>query len=245
MAPKTDSSKLDTILDQLKALGPMSQKLDDLQASIGSNRLEVDSLQFTVNQHEDRLAALEREMASQKDFLNSQQQQLRSLTVRLFNVPVSTGESANNFAELRSVVYERFLKPLFSEAKAKKTIAAIPPASSTFEACFRTYQQVSGKPPPPVIIELASRPIKIAAMSNRKALPLPTEEEKSSGISRFILVEDLTPDNHKALSAISKSKLTGKVWSVDGLIKFTLAAQPDSVKTVKSVYDLISAILKA
>ena len=244
MAPKSDSNKLDAILDQLKALGPMNQKLDDLQASLGSLREEVDSLQFTVNQHEDRLLSLEKEMVSQKDSSNAQQQQLRSLTVRLLNVPVSTGESTNNFADLRSSVYERFLKPLLAAAKAKNTIATIPPSTSTFEACFRPYQQVTGKPPPPVIIKLASRLIKTAIMSSRKALPLPSEDEKSAGISRFILVEDLTPDNHKALAAISKSKLTGKVWSVDGVIKFTLASQPDSVKTVKSVYDPIAKILK-
>ena len=243
MAPKTDSSKLDAILDQLKALGPMSEKIDDLHASLGSLQEEVNSLQFTVNQHEDRLAALERDMASQKEFANCQQQQLRSLTIRFLYIPVSTGEASNNFADLRSTIYDRFLKPLFTEAKSKKAIQSVPPSTSVFEACFHPYQPAPGKPPPPVIIKLASRQIKLAIMTNRKALPQPTEDEKAAGISRFILVEDLTPDSHRALSALSKSKLTGKVWSVDGAIKFTLATQPNTVKSVKSVFDPISKML--
>ena len=80
-------------------------------------------------------------------------------------------------------------------------------------------------------------------MKNKRELPKPTREETAAGITRFILIEDLTPDTHRALSALSKSKHTLKVWSVDGRIKFTKVDKPDTVMTVKSVYDPISKIL--
>lgn len=246
MAPKSDQ-KLDVIIEQLKALeqlGPMNDKLSDLHASLGTLREEVSSISFTVNQHEDRLLALERDMVAQKELANLQQQQLRSLTVRLLNVPSSLGEAANNFANLRELVFNRFLEPLLQLAREKGELSSLPLPSQVIESCFRPYAPSPGKQPPPVIIKLASRPLKIAIMKNRKGLPLPTQDETTSGITRFILVEDLTPDNHRVLAALSKSKLTAKVWSVDGLIKFTRASKPSEVVTVKSVFDPIDKYLK-
>ena len=81
-------------------------------------------------------------------------------------------------------------------------------------------------------------------MSNKKELPKPTAFETAAGVTRFILVEDLTPDNHRCLVALSKSKLTGKVWSVGGCIKYTMADKPDDVLPVKSVFDPITTILR-
>ena len=50
-------------------------------------------------------------------------------------------------------------------------------------------------------------------------------------------------DNHRALSALSKSKLTAKVWSVDGRIKFIRADKPNVIMTVKSVYDSVEKMI--
>lgn len=245
MPPKaTDNSKLDTIIDQLRALEPMRAKIDDLHASLVTLREEVGSVQFTVNQHEDRLTALEGDMLEQKAHANHQQQLLRSLTLRLLNVPVSTGEAANNFAHLRTTVYQRFISPTLKAAgDAPGTLSITPPQDTVIESCFRPYPPATGKLPPPVIIKLASKHLKILIMKNRKALPRPSQEETASGINRFILVEDLTPDNHRVLTALTKSKYTGKVWSVDGHIKFTLVDKPNEVRTVKSVFDPIEKIL--
>ena len=245
MAPKSDA-KMDLILEQLKQLDqltPMSLKIDELHNSMGSFKEELGCLSFTVQGHEDRLVALERDMKSQKEFANTQQQQLGSLTIRLLNVPYTPGETINNFAKLRECVYIRFLLPLLNKALENKDIPAIPPATNAIDSCFRPYAYVAGKQPPPVIIKLSSRPLKIAVMKNRRELPKPTADETTAGITRFILVEDLTPDTHRTLAALSKSKLTGKVWSIDGRIKFTKADRPDAVMTVKSVYDPISKIL--
>ena len=246
MAPKNSDPKLDLILEQLKALdqlGPMNKNISDLVSSMGMVKEELRTLTFTVDNHEDRLLVLEKDMLQQKEFSNSQQQQLRSLTIRFLNIPYSTGESANNSARLRDVIYSRFLLPLLTAAVGKNELPSIPPPNNVIESCFRPYSPLADKPPPPVIIKLANRQAKIALMKNKKELPKPTREETAAGITRFILIEDLTPDTHRALSALSKSKHTLKVWSVDGRIKFTKVDKPDSVMTVKSVYDPISKIL--
>ena len=249
MPPKADKSdtKLDQILEQLKQLDqltPMAQKIHQLHSSLGTLKGELGSLTFTIQGHEDRLTALETDMMAQKELANNQQQQLRSLTIRLLNVPTTVGESTNNFAWLRDIVYNRFLTPLLAAAKDNGVLSEIPPMNSLIESCFRPYAAIPDKLPPPIIIKLTNRPLKIAVMSNKKELPKPTAFETSGGVTRFILVEDLTPDNHRCLSALSKSKLTGKVWSVDGRIKYTMADKPDAVLTVKSVFDPITTILR-
>ena len=249
MPPKTDTNaKMDQILEQLKQLdqiAPLCQKMDNLLSTMGSFKEELGALTFTVQGHEDRLEALERDMVSQKESSNNQQQQLRSLTIRLLNVPYAVGESSNNSAQLRETVFHRFFVPLLTAAVENKEIYDIPHPNTVIDSCFRPYMAKEDEQPPPVIIKLANKPIKIALMKNRKELPKPTSIENTKGITRFILVEDLTPDNHRCLAALSKSKLTAKVWSVDGRIKYTLATKPEVVLTVKSVYDPISKLLNA
>ena len=243
MAKAKPNQKLDLILEQLPV---MSQKIDSMHTSMSAITEELGSLSFTVNNHEDRLTALERDMRTQKELSNTQQQQLRSLTVRLLNVPYSPGETLNNFAKLRDNVYSRFLLPLLTAAKNKNEISVIPPSNAIIDSCFRPYSPSnsnSDQPPPPVIIKISSKPLKIVVMKNKKELPKPTTDENTIGITRFILVEDLTPDNHRVLATLSKSKLTHKVWSVDGRIKFTKVDKPEVVMTVKSVYDPLTKIL--
>ena len=59
--------KLDRILDQLKALGPIQYALEDLKSSMREVKEEVRCLQYDVANHDDRLLALERDMKDQKD----------------------------------------------------------------------------------------------------------------------------------------------------------------------------------
>ena len=245
MAKKADQ-KLDMITKQLKALdqlGPMGAKIDAIHSSLGPLKEEVGSLTFTVNSHDDRITALEKDMIAQKEMANVQQQLLRSLTFRLLNVPPTPGEAANNYAKLRELIYSRYLLPLLQSAVVEGDISDIPPSSTIIDSCFRPYLPTAGKQPPPVIIKVANRQLKVAIMKNKKELPSPSPEEVAAGITRFILIKDLTPDNHRALSALSKSKMTAKVWSVDGRIKFISADKPNVIMTVKSVYDSVEKMI--
>ena len=44
------------------------------------------------------------------------------------------------------------------------------------------------------------------------------------------------------LTAISKSKVASKIWTIDGVIKFTVEGV-EGVKTVKSVFDPLNKVL--
>ena len=239
----SSDAKLDVIIQQLqqqqqqlKALGPIQATLEDLRSSITEVKEEVRAVQHQVDCHSDRIRQLELDMQEQKDALNQQQQQLRSLTLRLLNFPVTRGEKDNNNAGLRARVYDTILKPLLTAAKAAKDINSVPQAATLIEACFRPFNATvmaaaADAPPPHVIIKLSSRPFKIAILKIRKTMPKPAE-----GDGRFILVEDLTPATHKMLTAISKSKVASKIWTIDGTIKFTVEGVV-GVQTVKSVFD--------
>ena len=226
-------AKIDLILEQLKALGPIQFALEGLRSSIQDVKEDVKNLQFDTANHDDRIGVLERDMKEQKDIANSQQQHLRSLTLRLMNFPVSHDESADNNAVLKAKVYDIVLKPLLTAAKAAQM-------ATVLEACFRPFNAAanSDSGPPHVIIKVTTKVFKIALMKNRKHLPKSTIATDKA----LFLVEDLTPATHKLMVAISKARETDKTWTVDGNIKFTLTGKP-TVFTVKSVYDPISVIL--
>ena len=227
--------KLDLILHQLQALGPIQSSLEALKSAVCDVKEDIRNIQFTVDNHDDRLLALERDMTEQKILANQQQQQLPSLTLRLMNFPVVFNETADNNAILKARVYDLVLKPLLSAAKAAKDLSSVPQMATLMEACFRPFNATSATPdaaPSHVIIKVSSRQLKIALMKHRKNLPKPTDPDSKN----LFLVEDLTPATHKMLVAISKSKATDKSWTIDGTIKFTLAGKPE-VHSVKSVFD--------
>ena len=238
----TTEEKLDRILIQLNALGPIQASLISLQTSISDVKEELGHIQFTVNNHEDRLLALERDMVEQKIMANQQQQQLRSLTLRLMNFPEVIGEKEDNYAALRARVYEVVLKPLLTAAKAAKEITSVPQMATVIDSCFRPFNAsaTSSKGPPHVIIKVTSKPLKLAILRQKKNMVKLTTSP--DGDKRFILVEDLTQDTHKVLTALSKSKAVDKVWTIDGTIKFTREGQIGT-RTVRSVYDPLPKII--
>jgi hypothetical protein len=76
-------------------------------------------------------------------------------------------------------------------------------------------------------------------------LTLLLKGEKTAGVKRFIVVEDLTPANHKAMKDLQADDRVEKVWSVDGRLRLVLNGDDKSVKKVKSVFDPIDSIIQA
>ena len=110
--------------------------------------------------------------------------------------------------------------------------------SNVIEVCFRPFNAAANSDGPlQVIIKVISRPFKTAIMKQKKNLPKPTGEDK-----RLILVEDLTPATHKMLTAIVKAKVFEKMWTIDGVIKYTVMGQ-EGVKSVKSVFVPVAKVL--
>ena len=145
MAKKADQ-KLDMITEQLKALdqlGPMCAKIDAIHSSLGALKEELGSLTFTVNSHGDRITALEKDMSAQKEMANVQQQLLRSLTVRLLNVPPTPGEAANNYAKLRELIYTRSTRQSWRGTSPTSP----PPAPSSTAASAPIYPPLASSRP--------------------------------------------------------------------------------------------------
>ncbi len=221
------SSRLESKVDEiLNTLAPMSKKLDSIEE-------QLKSVKFDVDKHGDRLDTLDAEVLSLKNTNNALLQQQRSLTLRLLNFPFSIIEKD----DLKGRLYE-LLRPLLAAAKAEKDLSTMPQANSVIETCFMPYAAEQGKPPPPIIFRVPNRSIKVALLKNKKHLILPGE-----GLPKFLLVEDLTPETHRLFNLMVKSKRIGKVWTVDGVIKYTLPDQT-RVKSVNSVFASIEDLVK-
>ena len=245
----SDKQKLDLILEKLKKLDTLESKLDDFGA-------KLDSIKVTVTEHTSEIADIKKQLAdhkadtdkqivSLKTSFNLREQQARACTIRVFNIPYVPGESLDNYKSLSARVYDKILRPLLAVAKSSGHLGSVPQAQNTIEACYRVFYQQEpdlSKPPPPVVVRLTSKSLKIAIMRNRRSVPTPTDAEKEAGIRRFIVVEDLTPPTHKLLKDLQLDSRTEKVWSVNGQIHYTMAGST-VVKKVKCVFDPISAIL--
>ncbi len=248
------SAKLDLILSKLNS---METKFDGLLTKVEQLSTTVSELQTTVTEHTESIATLRAELDTNKADLralktafNTREQRLRATTLRIFNVPTSPGESAENFKPLAAKIYDRILRPAFVAAKASGDLGAVPQQATAVEACFRAFSPTvspeasSGQSaaPPPVIVRLSTNAFRSAVMKNRHSVPLPPESERESGARRYVVVEDLTPDAYRLLKLLQEDRRTEKVWTTNGHIFYT---RPNTIRysKVKNIYDDVNTIL--
>jgi hypothetical protein len=205
--------------------------------------------QKRINQTDSKVSALQLEVKQLKDTVNSNEQQKKSLSLRLLGLSPSEDElnGPDTNAATAKLAYEKVIKPILTSAKAKGKIASVPTLANTIVKAFRTakLQPNQSSPTPPIIITVYSHNVKLAILTNKKgAIPLPTPSEKSSGIKRVSLNEDLTADTFTLLRSLREDRRVGRAWTVDGNIKFIRANDPDNtIHRVKSVYDTLDVIL--
>lgn len=268
MANKQD--KLDIIIEKLKKLDTLDVKIDNFSAELKSLSDCVTSLQVDIEEVRgdttDNAAAI-REVKAQLNVMamtqdtkiremqltiNNREQQLRACTIRIFNVPVITGESAENFKILTLRTYD-IIRPILVEAKAAGDVATVQQLHNVIEACYRLpggENPKPGTPPPPVIVKLTSKQTKIAIMKHKKKVLQAADDEQefvagAAGGRRkrgFIIVEDLTGPTHKLLRALQEDARTEKVWTVNGRIHYTLTGKT-GYKVVRNVFDSLHQIL--
>jgi hypothetical protein len=234
--------KLNMLLNAVSMLLQGQEKIEKLASNIIS-------LEEKVASHESTINTLEKEVKKLKEASNEREQQSRDNVIRLFNFPMSPEDNAADLGKaLANRVYDRILKPIMVGAKAKDDIATVQQMNNVIEDCFRI-----GKPtlkdgvlrPSPIIIKLRSKQLKQAILKNKKSsLPSPSDREKSAGIKRFVLVEDLTSPTFKKLSELLADERVEKAWTIKGQIRFVLVGNDNSVKKVKSVFDPISQIVE-
>ncbi len=252
----SDSAKLDQILEKLKSFDTLEGKIDGIDRKFGELNSTVTKLQASVTQHSNDIEEIRAELASYKAEVrtlktahNSREQRLRASTVRLFNFPVAIGESVDNYKPLAAKVYDRIIKPTLQAARAAGDIGSTPQQQNAIEACFRIAHRdpavgSSSSPPPspPIVIRLSSTAIKASVMKFRRSIPPPSEGEKNMGFRKFTLVEDLTPEAHSLLKALQGDSHTDKVWSMNGVIHFSLPGVT-GFKKVRNIFDSVDTIL--
>jgi hypothetical protein len=231
----TLDDKMDLVLS---LLFKQSKQLTLFEQKISLLENENKSLRSAVN-------LLNREVHSLKTTVNNSEQQRKGCTIRLLGLSMSEDESSatDGGKALATRVYERILKPILVAARAK---GAIPGCSSVIEECYRVGKASSDKSkPPPVVIKLCSKQIRLTIMRTKKTgMPAPSAADIALGIKRHVIVEDLTRDSLKLLKALAADERVSKAWTIDGSIRFLLASdQTNSVRRVKSVYDSVDSIL--
>ena len=235
--------KLNMLLNAVSLLLQGQEKIEKLSAN-------VSTLEAKVTSHENTINTLSKEVKRLKELANDREQEARENVIRLFNFPSSSEDNASDHGKaLANRVYDRILKPVLAAAKAKDDISSVPQINNVIDECFRI-----GKPtlrdgvlrPPPIIIKLKSKQLKQAILKNKKSsLPSPSDREKSDGIKRFVLVEDLTSPTFKKLSEIIADERVEKAWTIEGQIRFVLVGNDKAVKKVKSIYDPTSLIIES
>jgi hypothetical protein len=237
----TMEEKLDLALFWLASMAKQQAQVNKLEERVSALESKIASQDATIN-------ILVKENKASKEMVNSRDQESRGNTIRLFGLPVSQDETSGT-KPLSNIVYDRILKPILTAARTKGDIPTVPHAANLIDECYRSGRQAAGPSasdvPPPRIIKL-SRIHRMAILKNKRLnIPSPSDAEKTAGVKRFIVVEDLTPANHKAMKDLQADDRVEKVWSVDGRLRLVLNGEDKSVKKVKSVFDPIDSIILA
>ena len=234
MAPQVDK------FADLKAL--LESSVKSLKDLITSNRDELMAKLEEVNMLKTELAEekkvtshLSKEIFTLKTKMNDFEQQAKSNSIRVFgiNIPKEEEEAVGINKAVIKRVYDRVIKPILVVARSKNLIDTVPQINNCIAEGYRVgHQPRAGKsgPPPPCIIKFLSKDIRDIVLRLKKDnTPPPSQEEKSIGVKRVILVEDLTPATHFKLKELVEHKEFEKVWTINGQIRFTLTNDADKL----------------
>jgi hypothetical protein len=231
--------KIDLILFFMAGMAKKLEVINKLEVTVANLEAKSTSQEATIT-------SLCKEVKSLKENINNRDQADRGNTLRLFGLPMSREESDSS-KTTAAVVYDRVLKPILSAAKTKGGVPSVPQLATLVSDCYRVGKPSSpdsSSSAPPIIIKFLNPHHRLAILKHKKDnTPSPSDAERAAGFKRFILVEDLSPANHKLLKDLQNDERVEKVWSVDGRIRFVLSGEDQSVKRMKSVFDSIENII--
>ena len=100
--------------------------------------------------------------------------------------------------------------------------------------------------PQSCVVTINNKELRDLIMRHKRGnIPPPSQQEKDRGVKRTVVVEDLTADTHRKLKELVDHKDFAKVWTINGEIQFTRAADPEgTVGKVVSPYLSVETILK-
>ena len=225
----------------------------ELKVMMTSSNMRIEKVESEVKSHDAQICSLTKEVRDLKNLVNLREQDMRSNAIRLTGFPHVEGEEADTKI-LAKRVYDRILVPIWSAAKTKNQLDAVPKLTTANLECYRVGQRPAprtGQPqsraqPRPILIKFCGAPhLKLAILRCKKGnIPNPSETEKAEGANRFTISEDLTPPTYKAMRMLQECPETESVWTVEGKIRFTLKDdRSKQVRRVKSVFDNADAMI--
>ena len=196
---------------------------------------------------ESDVTILNKEVNSLKVIVNQHEQASRSSTIRIIGFPLTTEErNTRSTAALSHRIFDRILQPILAVAQSDGLLDSTPTASNTILNCFRigsASARAEAQSPPPLVVKLSSSQLRVHILRSKKRAKFgPTEEEKSIGIKRFSITEDLTQPTFKKLKELQSREEIARAWTIEGKIHFVTTAN-STVHKVISVFDDIGAIL--
>ena len=231
--------KINMILSMLQQ---QKTSQDDLKSMLADSLNRVSVLEATVASLETRIVSQDKELTSLKVSLNDRDQAARSKNLRLLGFPVEADEKAADGGKLFSQrIYDSIFKPILAAAVTKGELDTIPPCSSIIEKVFRIGKPADGARPLPILVIFSSASARLAILRNKKNnVPAPSPAERDRGTKFYIIVEDLTPTNHRFLVDLKDNEHVLNAWTIEGRIRFILRDEPKVIRKVKSVFDSIN-----
>ena len=237
-------------------MGTLEKKIDHLTS------LHLETREMAINNYKEiavlntKVALLEadnqemrKELLLVKEIVNKREQQSRELTVRILGMAVSEEEKQDGLKVAIKQAYDRFLKPILSAAKTNGLIETVPQLNNCVEEGYRVGKGVTDAQgitlPPVLVLRLKTKAIKTAIFkTKREVLPTLPPAEKSAGIKKVLLVEDLTVPTLTKMKEMKNDTRVAKVWTMEGSIRFTLVTKPDEMRKVSSVFMPLADLLK-
>jgi hypothetical protein len=213
-----------------------------------TNRMEaiLSYQQVRVTNCETNVQLLNRQVYDLQNIVNLREQELRGLSIRINGFPYTEEEKTADNKSLMKRVYDRILLPMLNYAKSRNEIDKVPSITNTIASCYRVgpaAAKTNTANPPPILLKFVNDTVRLAVLKNkRQHTPAPTNEEKSSGIVRFTIMEDLTPQCYKLLRELQKHEEITKAWTTEGKIHFLVRGN-NFVHKVKSVFDPAHVII--
>ena len=233
--------------DKINRLYSMVDKIEHIFVTVNKISTTLEEQQGRVLKLESDVTILNREVSSLKVIVNQHEQAARSSTIRITGFPLTTEEkNTRSTAALRQRIYDRILQPILAVAQSDGLLDFTPSASSTILNCFRiglASARAEAQSPPPLVVKLSSSQLRVNILVCKKRAKFgPTEEEKSIGIKRFSITEDLTQPTFKKLKELQSREEVARAWTIEGKIQFVTTAST-TVHKVTSVFDDIGDIL--
>jgi hypothetical protein len=233
MAQPTANVELNASIQLLiTSVSQIKTKLDSVDSRLDA----IAALQTQVN-------TLTKETEYLKKTINNLDQEARCKTVRIIGLAISEADIKQHGQDkaIMKKAYDKLIKPILAAAKVKGEIETIPVLLNVLEQgrfAGRGVMDQQGRSLPPICsVSFTNRFLRNVVMRYKKDnIPSPTDAERAAGINRFAIVEDLTSVNAKRLKEYRDDSRVSRAWTVDGRIRFVLAASPDVIRKASSPF---------